>query len=226
MLDLGALEGGAASWGEGVNRHGVVVGYAANAAGWWRAFRWTETTGMIELPALSDEGNAMAFDVNDDGLIAGTADDAEGKVHVVLWHPDGSIEDLGSIGDQNTLRVFAISNDGVVVGDFGAMRKDRGEVVFMNNAFRWTRSSGFMRMGSPNENSTAVDVSLAGAVGMAEDFACVWKVAGCHPVTRLDGYIQLAAVNDLGDVAGYVIDPNTGRSTAVLWTRKAVEATR
>ena len=49
MQDLGTL-GGDRSWAYGVSADGaVVVGWAENAAGQWRAFRWTASGGIEDL---------------------------------------------------------------------------------------------------------------------------------------------------------------------------------
>jgi probable HAF family extracellular repeat protein len=50
MQDLGTLPGGGGSEATGVSADGsVVVGSARNAAGKWRAFRWTAAGGMEDL---------------------------------------------------------------------------------------------------------------------------------------------------------------------------------
>jgi len=51
MIDLGTF-GGSDGWGRGISDSGQVVGYAANAAGNYRPFLWTEETGMQDLNAL------------------------------------------------------------------------------------------------------------------------------------------------------------------------------
>ena len=48
---LGTL-GGSQSWAYGVSDNAVVIGVAQNVAGQWRAFRWTETGGMVDLGTL------------------------------------------------------------------------------------------------------------------------------------------------------------------------------
>ena len=50
---LGTLPGGSESLAWGVSADGaVVVGSARNAAGQWRAFRWTASGGMQDLGTL------------------------------------------------------------------------------------------------------------------------------------------------------------------------------
>jgi probable HAF family extracellular repeat protein len=55
MQDLGTL-GGSGSWAYGVSADGsVVVGWAYNAAGRSRAFRWTAAGGMQDLGTLGGD---------------------------------------------------------------------------------------------------------------------------------------------------------------------------
>jgi probable HAF family extracellular repeat protein len=62
MQDLGTL-GGNESEAYGVSADGaVVVGWADNAAGQWRAFRWTASGGMQDLGTLGGgRSAAMVF---------------------------------------------------------------------------------------------------------------------------------------------------------------------
>jgi probable HAF family extracellular repeat protein len=57
MQDLGTL-GGDESVAYGVSANGsVVVGWAYNAAGQYRAFRWTASGGMQDLGTLGSSGS-------------------------------------------------------------------------------------------------------------------------------------------------------------------------
>jgi probable HAF family extracellular repeat protein len=94
MQDLGTL-GGSASRAYGVSANGrVVVGSAQNAAGQWRAFRWTASGGMQDLGTLG--GNTSgAYGVSADGaVVVGSAQNAAGQYRAFRWTASGGIEDL------------------------------------------------------------------------------------------------------------------------------------
>src|SRR5216110_1055210 len=50
-MDLGTL-GGVSSYATDINESGTVVGWSQTAAGWPHAFRWTASTGMVDLGTL------------------------------------------------------------------------------------------------------------------------------------------------------------------------------
>jgi probable HAF family extracellular repeat protein len=73
MQDLGTLDGNS-SWALGVSADGsVVVGWAENAAGYQRAFRWTAAGGMEDLnktyASLLTDGSVLveAYAISPDG---------------------------------------------------------------------------------------------------------------------------------------------------------------
>jgi probable HAF family extracellular repeat protein len=130
MQDLGTLGG---RWSEawGVSADGsVVVGSAQNAAGQWRAFRWTAAGGMQDLGTLGGD-SSWARGVSADGsVVVGRAANAAGQWRAFRWTAAGGMEDLGTLGGYWS-EARGVSADGsVVVGISGG------------RAFRWTAAGG------------------------------------------------------------------------------------
>jgi probable HAF family extracellular repeat protein len=94
MQDLGTL-GGDSSWALGVSADGsVVVGWAKNAAGQKRAFRWTAARGMQDLGTLGGS-ESEAWGVSADGsVVVGWAYNAAGLPRAFRWTALGGMEDL------------------------------------------------------------------------------------------------------------------------------------
>src|SRR5205814_5239252 len=92
--------GGNSSQAYGTSSTGsVIVGYASNAAGQYRAFRWTAATGMKD---LGDFGYAYAsaYGVSGDGsIVVGEAWDASYNQRAFRWTAGGGLQDLGTVGD-------------------------------------------------------------------------------------------------------------------------------
>jgi probable HAF family extracellular repeat protein len=128
---LGTL-GGNQSEAFGVSADGsVVVGWAYNAAGQRRAFRWTAAEGMQDLGTLPGYDWSYPSDVSADGsVVVGRAANAAGRDRVFRWTASGGMQDLGTLGGCCS-GASGVSADGsVVVG------KSDGR------AFRWTASGG------------------------------------------------------------------------------------
>src|SRR5688572_3921176 len=107
IVDLGTL-GGAESFAYGLNDSDVVVGYANDASGRHRAFRFADANGngvrdpgeMTDLGALAGNGHqhSAAWGINDAGQIVGTSRTAligvDGLERAVRFNPGTSPTDL------------------------------------------------------------------------------------------------------------------------------------
>jgi probable HAF family extracellular repeat protein len=137
MQDLGTL-GGDESEASAVSADGsVVVGWATNAAGQDRAFRWTVSGGMQDLGTLPGGGESQAFGVSADGsVVVGWALTAAGYGRAFRWTEAGGMQDLGTLPGSDLSWAMGVSADGsVVVGEalIGAGQ---------SRAFRWTAAGG------------------------------------------------------------------------------------
>jgi probable HAF family extracellular repeat protein len=131
MQDLGTL-GGDRSEAYGVSADGsVVVGSAQNAAGNWRAFRWTAAGGMQDLGTLPGGCCSSAFGVSADGsVVVGVAWNDAGDRRAFRWTEASGMQDLSTLGGDWS-EAYGVSADGsVVVGRA------------LNAAFRWTAAGG------------------------------------------------------------------------------------
>ena len=120
---LGTL-GGGGSGANGVSADGsVVVGGAENAAGYWRAFRWTASGGMQDLGTLGGN-HSRASGVSADGaVVVGWAINAAGLGRAFRWTASGGMEDL------NTTYYACLLTDGSVLGAASAISPDGRYIV-------------------------------------------------------------------------------------------------
>lgn len=136
---LGTL-GGGYSVARDVSADGrVVVGWAENASGQRRAFRWTQAGGMKDLGTLGGI-DSRAFDVSADGrVVVGEALNASGQYRAFRWTQAGGMEDLNSVyasllKDGSYLEAaYAISPNGrYIVGVGYNAATERGEAFLLD----------------------------------------------------------------------------------------------
>jgi len=189
MQGLGHLPGGGVdSQAFDVSADGsVIVGFSDSSTTTQKAFRWTESSGMVAL----DEHHSVAFGISDDGSII--VGHSENKA--CLWSDSNGFMSLGVFGYAR-----ATSSDGAVVVGWSYSDNRR-------EAFRWTESDGMIGLGDlpgGRFESSAFDISGDGSVIVGvgstdlgwEGF--IWKSE--FGMKSLQGYLSI----DLGlDLNGW-----------------------
>jgi probable HAF family extracellular repeat protein len=109
---------------------------ADNAAGQWRAFRWTAVGGMQGLGTLPGYDRSYAYGVSADGaVVVGWAENAAGQRRAFRWTAWGHARPRHAGGDR-AAEAYGVSADGSVV--VGVAENAAGYV----RPFRWTASGG------------------------------------------------------------------------------------
>ncbi|WP_162617623.1 hypothetical protein [Yoonia maritima] len=215
ICDLGVLEGGDRSRATAISDDGlVVVGQSTSSLG-ERAFRWTETDGMVSLGTLPGGSKSIAWGVNADGsVIVGRSDSSAGS-RAFRWTEETGMVLLTGEAMNDLSDARAVNSDGtVVVGTIGS--------VFGGGryAFSWTAKDGTQRVGT--DDSVAFGVSSDGTtvVGQVGFSAFRWtEEEGMILLEQEpDPFVSMAR-NASGD--GVIIVGNSGplnsTSIATMW---------
>jgi probable HAF family extracellular repeat protein len=189
---LGTL-GGDRSVAWGVSADGsVVVGWAYNAAGRMRPFRWTAAGGMQDLGTLPGSDESVARGVSADGsVVVGWAwSDVPGYGRAFRWTAAGGMQDLGTLGGSEG-GATAVSADGSLV--VGVADNAEGQY----RAFRWTEAGRMQDLGTLPGGccSWALGVSADGSVVVG----WAYNAAGRSRAFR---WTEASGMQDLGTLGG------------------------
>jgi len=212
LIWLGTLPGSDQSWAAGVSADGsVVVGYAQNAAGQTRAFRWTASGGMQDLGTLGGNWSA-AWGVSADGsVVVGAARNAAGMARAFRWTPAGGMQDLGTLGGDESVALGVSADGSVVVGV-------AWNAAWQQRAFRWTAAGGIQDLGTlGGDESWAFGVSADGSVVVGE----AWNAAGQGRAFR---WTAAGGIQDLGTLGGdssWALGVSADGSVVVGWAVNA-----
>lgn len=157
MTDLGTFPGGYASGATGVSANSdVVVGWSYNNLFYMRAFRWTQSTGMVDLGTLGGIDSSANAVSADGSVVVGYAYTAANRPNAFRWE-NNVMTNLGTLGGNESF-AHAVSPEGRVV--VGRAHNAAGQW----RAFRW--ENGTMQdLGTLGGNdSRAFGVSANGSV--------------------------------------------------------------
>ena len=211
MTDLGTL-GGTESHARDINDAGVVVGQARNAAGQWRAFRWTTSGGMVDLGTLGGASSA-AYAISESGLIVGNAEGDAGD-HAFLYE-DSLMQDVGTLEFFQS-GAYGVNDAGQVAGTYLAYGSDQQAFLYDN---------GFVDLGSPmltgsrivgiNATGAMVGYSWGGGIFNAFLYTCdeAVNLGTVGQFTKTYAW----AINDAGQIAGSVTTADSSLSHAALF---------
>ncbi len=191
LVWLGTL-GGFLGEARGVSADGsVVVGWAYNASGDKRAFRWTASGGMQDLGTLGGyEGEALSVSA-DGSAVVGRAKNARGDWHAFRWTAESRMEDLGTLGGDESW-ALGVSADGSVV--VGWAKNASGEWC----TFRWTAAGGmenlWENLWSDFPPRVAIGVSVDGSVKLELDIWGIDSLLSLHRTAATGMYALLLAM--------------------------------
>jgi len=213
----------------GINDLGVITGVSGVIN---NAVRWE--TGTAAAPAsttalfVSGPGD-LGRDINVAGQIAG-----EHAGHAALWTPNGAgytLTDIGNLFEPGAIQSFAygINAAGDVVGNYTI----QVGADLITNCFLWkpsapnaTTGTAFIMADLGGNFCVGNDVNAAGQVVGASNYtlngpnhAVVWNIPGT-PIDLMPGAIGSygAAINDVGQVAGFQHLAGPTFPNAAVWT--------
>lgn len=215
--------GGAGSSAEAVSSDGsVVVGSSSAPSNQYHAFRWTPTTGMIDLGTLGGR-TSYGLDVSEDGqVVVGSSEVSMigTTSRAFRWTQSGGLQSLGTLGGVES-QAFAVSADGsIIVGQSQTLNTPI-------HAFRWMESGGMYDLGAPDSNSwsaaycISANNSVIGGVATfssAFEHAALWN-GGWIDLGTLggnDSYVN--GISDDGSVAVGSSRTSDGYTHAFRWS--------
>jgi uncharacterized protein (TIGR03000 family) len=172
MQDLGTLPGHTASFADGINNNGQVVGASWFSGDDEHAFLWDATNGIQDLGTLSAAKPSKALGINNNGQVVGGSYTASGQNHAFLWQ-DGTMSDLNDLIPPGSGRVlgdaYAINNVGQIVG--------QGVHNGQTDAYLLTPDSSALTAPAGTVHFTSSDAQAA----LLADSTVTGADAGVHP---------------------------------------------
>jgi probable HAF family extracellular repeat protein len=185
-VDIGTL-GGNFTRATGVNPCGHVTGWSTGADGLAHAFLYDGTMHDLGTLGGSESGGNV---ISNCGKITGWAATSSGQSHAFFY--DGkTMHDLGTFGGSRS-EGQAINSVGQTVGDAS------GPGNAWVHAFLYDSRTGgpLQDLGSPGDNSFAVDVNNAGQV------AGIWYNNGEGIVPKRSFIYEAGSMRDIGTLGG------------------------
>lgn len=170
---------------QGISGDGaVVVGVWAGSS--WspvRPFRWSASTGMVDLGVLPGGAWGEAWAANFDGSkVVGWSEVSSGNWHALLWEEELGLQDLNVLfadllTDGSILRTaYAISANGRYIAGYGQRPGGAYEAYVLD-------TTG----GIPGDLDGDGDVDLADLAALLGSFGLCVGDAGYNPAADLDG---------------------------------------
>jgi probable HAF family extracellular repeat protein len=188
----------------------VVVGYADDANGTTRPFRWTSVGGMAALPIPDEYFYSFAVGINSNGDVVGTGyttpDNVNYFTHAFLWPAGGGDPvNLGTLQGGSYSAAAGINDAGQVAGVADDANGDR-------RVFLWSQATGMLDLGVPPGGYTQVEVTAINNLGQLTGFAAATSndeehAFGWFP-TGPGGQGQFFVLGDFGGEQGELFGNN------------------
>lgn len=204
--------GGAETYVMGLNDVGQVVGRGwLNGFSNMRAYKWSASTGTVNLGTLPGGGDSEAWEINNDGVVCGMAINSSGRRRAVKW-VGNVITDLGTLGG-NESGALGINDHGDIVGfaETGALDSNGYPI---RHAVEWPAGSGIVDLGTRGSDvhSYAYDINNYGvACGYSQGplggpfvrYPVKFENGGVQYLGSLGGTFGHAwAINDRNEISG------------------------
>jgi probable HAF family extracellular repeat protein len=147
---LGDLPGATDSMATDTSSNGsVIVGGSGPLFGNQKAFRWTESSGMVELAGVpSNTIWSFAHGISADGsVVVGRAIDSGGTNRAFRWTEHSGLVSLELPLGTTTAWAQRVSADGLAIAGTTVLAPHPGSQGPELEAFRWTANSGSLRLG-------------------------------------------------------------------------------
>jgi probable HAF family extracellular repeat protein len=229
VTDLGALPGPYNySNATAIGNNGAITGSSGKAGLYPNAFRWSSSTGMIDLGDLAGGiESSLGSDVNALGHVVGEGsvekvDGADSGLRAFLWTPAGGLQNLGRPEGSQGSAAFGVNSSDHVVGH--SFTSDGSS----HRVFLWTASGGFLDLGdlpSGHDYVYATDINDADiVVGTSNSKTAArgfrWTAAAgmqqLNDLTSNSHESYPTAINNAGYIVGSSLNDIVDR--AVLWT--------
>lgn len=213
VVDLGSVQNSFSTVPRSLNANGEVVGWVQGPQSQTRAFMWSASGGIQELPSPSGYDYNIARGISATGIIVGHA-----KIGILgterAWRiQNGNFQWLGSIVPNGFSEAWGCND----AGDVAGVSAGSG---FQGNAFYYSTATGMVDL-TPGQGGAARRVNNVGQVtGWVNSQVFRWSpgtgridlgaLDGSHPIT------YGLAINDAGVIGGTALTASGHSSLAFL----------
>lgn len=224
ITNLGVLDGGNFSYATAISANGLVVCGSSTSSGGQRAFRWTETDGLVSLGALSGfTSYSVGQAVSDDGaFVAGSSYGANNSARGFRWSSSTGLQSVSVLGTGSASYASAISANGSVIA--GASYT-AGLTGFTGT--RWTSPTGLQSLVSGSASNGAaisadgmiiVGSNMTAGIQKAMRWTSVGGIQNLGLPSSALGAQGFATSADGSVVAGSITDGDSLNDHAFIWT--------